>query len=244
MAQDNIQLTPKDKTPHAWQHRLLPFMTGIILTLGLFFFAATLYQLYELNIKIKEAPKLQNKELLDAAENRAPLIEKQWRSLVMLESHVLQQRYHQANVLLMARIWVRYLGFVTGMMLSLIGAAFILGKLREPSTELTLGSEGQGQAIPGSLKVQLVSQSPGIVLVTLGTVLMLVTIMVRHPIEVNDKPVYTSVTAIGTGLVNKSKPADLDDSNTNKKTTPGDDASKILDQGRLRHGVNTEEKPK
>lgn len=243
MTQDDIKLTPKDDSAHhAWQHRLMPFMIGVILTLGLFFFIATMYQLYELNIKIKDAPILVSKTFLDSTENEATLIEKQWRSLVVLETHILQQRYHQANVLLMARIWVRYLGFVTGMMLSLIGAVFILGKLREPSTELSLGSEGGGHVLPGNLKVQLVSQSPGIVLVTLGTVLMLVTIMVHHPIVVTDVPVYTSVTTTGTNSVNQTKPADLDfDSTLNKDVTPGDDMSSILDKARLRHGVNKEE---
>lgn len=161
----------EDSSQHNWQLRLMPFMVGIILTLALFFFVATLYQLYKLNVNIQETPELHNSELIDGGHPASKLVEKQWHSLVILESHILQQRYHQANVLLMARIWVRYLGFVTGMMLSLIGAVFILGKLREPATELTLGSEGENKKLPSNLKVQLVTQSPGIVLVTLGTVL-------------------------------------------------------------------------
>ena len=243
MTQDDMKLRPESDSSHqAWQYRLMPFMTGIILILGIFFFAATMYQLYELNIKIQDVPELDSVQLLNDADNGKTLLEKQWRSLVVLEAHILQQRYHQANVLLMARIWVRYLGFITGMMLSLIGAAFILGKLREPSTQLTLGSEGQSNALSGNLKVQLVSQSPGIVLVTLGTVLMLLTIMIHHPIEVSDSPVYTSVTTVGTNSSNKTKPADLDfDPTSDKADTPGDDMSSILDKARLRHGVDKEE---
>lgn len=179
--------------------------------------------------------------MLEVTDRGLTLMEKQWRSLVVLDSHILQQRYHQANVLLMARIWVRYLGFVTGMMLSMIGAVFILGKLREPTTELTLGNEGENQKIPSNLKVQLVTQSPGIVLVTLGTVLMLITILVHHSIEVNDAPVYTSVTAMGQSTGMTSKPADLSfDSSVRKENAVNDDMKSLLDQARKRHGTDNE----
>ena len=181
-----------------------------MLTLTLFFFAATLFQLYELNLKIQDAPELENTELLQQTESNATLMETQWRTLVVLESHVLQQRYHQANVLLMARIWIRYLGFVTGMMLALIGAVFILGKLREPTTTLTLSGVSPDPNLPGNFKAQLLTQSPGIVLVTLGTVLMLLTILVHHPIQVNDAPVYTSVTTTVNNPVAPPIPANLD----------------------------------
>lgn len=61
MVQDSIQSAPRDDDHHSWQLRLMPFMVGIILILALFFFAATLYQLYELNIKIQKAPGLDSK---------------------------------------------------------------------------------------------------------------------------------------------------------------------------------------
>ena len=48
---------------------------------------------------------------------------------------MIKQRYHQANVLLMAGVRVRYPGLVTGMILALIGAVFVLGKIREERTE-------------------------------------------------------------------------------------------------------------
>tara|TARA_R110002167_G_scaffold26148_3_gene90125 strand:- start:2804 stop:3538 length:735 start_codon:yes stop_codon:yes gene_type:complete len=225
---------------HGWQLRLMPFMIGLILTLALFFFAATLFQLYELNLKIQDAPKLPNSELLQQASTGATLMEKQWRTLVVLESHTLQQRYHQANVLLMARIWIRYLGFVTGMMLALIGAVFILGKLREPTTTLTLSGESQDSAIPGNFKAQLLTQSPGIVLVTLGTGLMLITILVHHQIQVNDVPVYTSVTALGKISATQSKPAELDLGSAGPQQPSGvDQTAALLEQARKRHEMAT-----
>lgn len=240
-ATNGSTVTPVNQD-HSWQLRLLPVMTGLVLTLALFFFAATMHQLYQLNSKIQQVPQLDNSELLASSNTSVTLVEKQWRSLVLLESHVLQQRYHQANVLLMARVWVRYLGFVTGMILALIGAVFILGKLREPTTELSLGSGSSEPANqPGNLKVQLLTQSPGIVLVTLGTVLMLITIMVHHPIEVADAPIYTSVTMTGAPLTESSRPAQLNlDSASTRKPASADQMSRLLEEARLRHGVDAD----
>ncbi|MEH6628865.1 MAG: hypothetical protein V7739_20690 [Motiliproteus sp.] len=236
MAQQLPPASSADDRDHSWQNRLMPFMIGLVLTLALFFFAATLFQLYELNLKIQATPELHSTELLEPASSGMTLMEKQWRTLVLLESHTLQQRYHQANVLLMARIWIRYLGFVTGMMLAFIGAVFILGKLREPTTAMTLSGKSPDPNIPGDFKAQLVTQSPGIVLVTLGTVLMLITILVHHPIQVNDAPVYTSVTAIGKTSPMQSKPADLRfDSTRQQEQNAVDKTAELLEQARERH---------
>jgi len=81
----------------------------------------------------------------------------------------------------MARIWVRYLGFITGMILSFIGAIFVLGKLREPKTEMS---------VSGSVKTHIATQSPGIILVLLGSIIMLTTILSHHQISVVDAPIY------------------------------------------------------
>ena len=141
-----------------WLTRMLPFITKIILALIIFFFSATVYQLFSLNNRVDNAPQLTvEQSLLENVSDKDTHY--QWKTLIVLESHALQQRYHQANVLLMARIWVRYLGFVTGMMLAIIGAIFVLGKLRESNTEMAVG---------GSVQVQIVTQSPGIILVLLG----------------------------------------------------------------------------
>ena len=251
--QKNEQL----KEDHFWQRRLLPMMVGSILALTLFFFAATMYQLFELNQKIQAAPEINHNELLGMGSKQASFVANQWRSLVVLESHVLQQRYHQANVLLMGRIWIRYLGFVTGMILAIIGAVFILGKLREPTTTLDL-SAGEGMdsgtprdsGTPGSaqhsLKLQLVTQSPGIVLAVLGTVLMLITILIHHPIEVKDKPMYTVVDAIGvTDFTNANPPSSSPltpkplklDPQTDSSLDPDADFQRLLNDAKIRHGV-------
>jgi hypothetical protein len=82
----------------------------------------------------------------------------------------------------MARIWITYLGFVTGMILSLVGAAFVLGKIRESASELSI--KGPQWA------VSLMSASPGIILAVLGASLVVVALVIHHPIETADAPLY------------------------------------------------------
>src|SRR5262249_9764301 len=88
----------------------------------------------------------------------------------------------QEKVFLMARVWTQYLGFITGMMLALTGATFILGKIREPESEL-------GAKIP-SAEVTVKSMSPGLLLAALGFFLMLAPLVVDHRIQIVARPVY------------------------------------------------------
>lgn len=172
-----------------WQRRLLPFMVGMLAVLTVFFCIASLLQVQHLNSRIEQPPTFDLQPAnaaLDNIQAEGTLHEKleaaRWRMLAGLEAHALQRRYHQANVLVMSRIWTRYIGFLTGMILALVGATFILGKLREPTTQLDAQSE--------VWKFTLSTASPGIVLAVLGTLLMLTTLVVHTDIEVNDRPLY------------------------------------------------------
>jgi len=96
-----------------WQKRLLPLMAGILIFLTVFFFIASFIQLYYLHGRIEKYPELN----LDTAFSmlkpsaNATDVDKlnyaQWETLSILEKHALQRRYHQANVLLMSRIWTQ-----------------------------------------------------------------------------------------------------------------------------------------
>ena len=171
----------------SWQKKLLPLMIGMLAVLAFFFFVASFIQLYYLHSRIEDAPKLDLAQAFSipdsgAAADMGRLDYSKWKALSILEGYSLQRRYHQANVLLMSRVWTRYLGFVTGMILAFVGAAFILGKLREPETKLD--SEGVW-------KFSLTTASPGLILAVLGTLLMLATIVTHTEIEVTDRPLYT-----------------------------------------------------
>lgn len=174
--------TIADASDHRWQMQLLPLMRGMIVGLTIFFFAASLGQLIYLDREIQNAPHVATAQLGGAPAAVQNLASPEFRILAGLDAALLERKYHQANVFLMGRLWTSYLGFVTGMILALVGAVFILGKMREDSSELnTSGVAGT---------VTLRSSSPGIVLAVLGVVLMTTTIVTNHPIETSDAPVF------------------------------------------------------
>lgn len=186
------------RAEQTWQRRLLPLMVSMLVGLTAFFFVASFVQLYYLQTRIERGPQLDltpamtslddfEKDLRSGAVKDevsfdTRLAYAKWRTLSILEANALQRRYHQAGVLLISRIWTRYLGFVTGTILALVGAAFILGKLRETSSNL--GAEG------ALWKVSITSASPGLILAVLGTILMLATLGTNLELQVNDGPVY------------------------------------------------------
>jgi hypothetical protein len=174
----------------SWQERILPFLLWLVGGATVFFLAATMLQLNSLQRTIQSPPELDLTPALasldQAYSSSDRLLFAQWKTLANLERHALERRYHQANVLLMSRTWTRYLGFMTGMILALVGAAFILGKLREESTSLALKG--------GGVQADLATTSPGLALCVLGTVLMLATILTHNEIETRDaNPLYTRV---------------------------------------------------
>lgn len=174
-----------DDRLEGWQRKLLPLMIGMLVGLTLFFFVASFVQLAYLHGKIWNAPRIDEKAFRvgDGPLNAAT----RFRVLAALERNAVERRYHQANVLLMSRVWTRYLGFVTGMILALVGATFILGKLREEMTSLEAKGAGASMSV--------VSASPGLVLAVLGVTLMTVTILTHHDISTTDTAVYMPLAA-------------------------------------------------
>lgn len=158
-----------------WQRRLLPLMVQVLIAMALFFFVVSLVQLTYMHNTIRRAPEIDLRPAFEALERAQAstyedrVIAAQLKALAIVEAGTIQKRYHQTNTALMARVWTRYMGFVTGMILALLGAIFVVGKLQDASS-VKLGT------------------SPGIVMVTLGVVLMIVTIYVNHPIEGSDAP--------------------------------------------------------
>ncbi len=171
---------------NGWQKQLLPLMSGSIVLLGVFFLAASLYQLYSLQSSARHG-SFNLAPTFDSFEQRSPDSASdqdylRLKVLALLEQNAVERRYHQANAAMLARVWTRYLGFLTGMILSLVGSAFILGKLQGEQTRVNAGSN----LVTASLR----TSSPGIVLAFLGTVLMLTTLMVRFEISTTDLSVY------------------------------------------------------
>lgn len=180
----------QDSEEHAgWQERLLPLMSGLLLGLTLFFFLATFIQISYMHWSILRSPTIDINPDADvevaasAGTFNERLEARQQEVLNRIETYMVEQRYHHALVLIMSGLWLRYMGFVTGMIVALVGASFVLGKLRESPTEV------KGK-LAKSGEFSLISASPGIILVVLGVLLMFTTIIDRDYYEVKDAPVY------------------------------------------------------
>jgi hypothetical protein len=171
----------------AWQRLLLPLMSTVVLGLTIVFVALSTRQLGRLQQYIQQEPTLTVEQLGLAAQkgsidNATAFSYDQFRTLTALELHVIQRRHHQANLLVMSRTWTRYMGFLTGMILALIGATFVLGKLQESETKV------EGGVASNKFAVQ--SSSPGLVLAVLGTVLMSITLLGNVSLQGSDQSVY------------------------------------------------------
>lgn len=194
MTEDGV-VRPKDSkeegTLSRWQQHLSPFIVLLIAGTGLYFLinssiemdglSDNMDQLKPVSLEVLVPDDLLRDQTL-SEEGRISLVK--WRTLAAAESEVLNRRYRYANTNLVAAVWLRYLGFVTGMILSLLGAALLWGKLNVPITELS----GEGGGVKGQLK----TSSPGIVLCVLGAMLMMTAMLNRYEISVVDRPVYTS----------------------------------------------------
>jgi len=177
-----------------WQQRLLPFMRGMLVAVAMLFFVASYSQLYLLNQRIFDTPPIDTREATSVLSSIGTPVHPQdalaiarLRSLVALEASGIERQYHQAGILLMSRLWTSYLGFLTGMMLALVGAAFVLGKIEERPSQMD-------SQLGTFLKLAVSSASPGLFLTTLGTILMVAAIVTHHQIEVNHKSVYLTDT--------------------------------------------------
>ena len=176
-----------DVAGERWRNRLLPAMRGGLVVMAAFFFAASLVQ-YHLLYRDLRGMGPRTQVALEALENTIPQTQRtsvdflQWKTLVLLEQDAMTMRYQQIKATLLLRTWTRYTGFLVGMVLALVGAFFILGRLREETSQLS------GES--GGFKFALVTSSPGVILAVLGTILMVVTLVVKFDFSVQDRPVY------------------------------------------------------
>lgn len=171
-----------------WQRKVLPIMIGVLIAAMLAFLVLSFVQGAALGKAIQAAPSLEVAPVLSSVNCasvggdavRARCLE--WKVAVMLEQHTINRRYHQANVALLVRVTVKYLGFLTGMLMSLVGAVFVLGRLTEATSKLAAqGAFG---------KFTIATVSPGLILALLGTVLMISTVLTNPPTDVVDGNVY------------------------------------------------------
>ena len=192
-AMENIESTPTEKKEAnevlAWQNKLLPWMISVpTVLIGAFIVLATLQLNRFEDFVYQDDKKNVENALFPVAPGTDSLLKQntellKWQTLVKMEEYSINRRYNQGGVLLMSRIYIKYLGFFTGMILAIVGSVFIISKLKEDVSEL----EGN---IQDKTKFKLVSSSPGIIFGVLGTLLMMTTILTHSEINVKDMPLY------------------------------------------------------
>lgn len=180
---------PDSQDDQKWQRKLLPFTTRFLVGMVVIFFAFSMFNFYQMQnflkdeaagnnrLKIESIVKDQGKTQL--ANESADMVQ---HLLLVMEADVIDKRYRQANALLISRIWTRQLAFITGMVLAFVGAVFILSKVSQGRTDVSVSVK--------DWKNEISSSSPGLVLAFFGTVMMIVSLVVQQKIEVQDRPVY------------------------------------------------------
>ena len=193
-----------------WQERLLPLMINLLVALTIFFFVATFFQISYLHWSILQYPEIDlgksdaNLLTTNTDTSNDQFSSRKLEYLARLEAYVVERRYHAASVGLMSSTWIRYLGFITGMILALIGASFVLGKLQGTDTEIAGKSSG--------IDISLKTASPGIILAVLGSLLMFATIIDEDTRNIVDAPIYiTSATGFESLEFPTPIPVSLDD---------------------------------
>jgi hypothetical protein len=167
-----------------WQTRLLPFMIGSLIVVGLTFIASTLWFFHDLEQRLEwrqtDVVSVLDKLGSQGAPAADPQSYRDWYVRATLESVALQQRFNVQATVVKGRLWTRFMGFLTGMLLALTGCVFVLGKMREP---VDFTGEGQG------MKVALAA-SPGVFLSLIGAILIGISLVVETTVELSDMSIF------------------------------------------------------
>jgi hypothetical protein len=124
---------------------------------------------------------LRSQALLTSLEARALPVESiDVLARTALEHDTLMLRHERASASLAMRTWLRFMSLIFGAILVLIGSAFVMGRISDPKAESSLSGEGPG------LKLAVKSTYPGLVLASLGALLIAVPNLAQQSIEVND----------------------------------------------------------
>lgn len=168
-----------------WQKSL--FVVGIVATLLIFgsFVWMTVWQVNTVQHSIGNAPELHDSVITTLYSADLDADQRLTGGLFHLENEIIKKRYHNANVLLRGQIYIKYLGFLTGMILSILGAMFVLGKYREQPFTANAKSE---RAAHFNFSFQ--STSPGLLLTFAGVIILMTTLLNKSELAVKDQPVY------------------------------------------------------
>lgn len=183
-------------------------MVGSLMVVGLTFIGATLFFFHDLEQRLEHSA-VDIVKLVDSVAEKGtpadPQVHRDWYVRSTLEGIALQQRFNAQAAVVKGRLWTRFMGFLTGMLLALTGCVLVLGKMREPVN-------ASGQA-PGGYALAIAS-SPGVFLALLGTALIGISLVVQTNVEMADTAVYlpqqVDVTRMGTSKsTDRGEPAPI-----------------------------------
>lgn len=217
LAKPNVISNEEIIRTDTWQKRLLPWMVVLpTLLVGAFIFLASLRMnkiesfIYKNDASFLDG-KMISPEKLDLRSPTAANMEYiNLYVLTEMEQYSMNKRYSQAAAITMSTIYSKYLGFFTGMILAIVGAIFIISKLKESSTNIEASMREE-------LKFKLLSSSPGIIFGFLGAALMTITILHKGEVNVNDSPLYLNHYNLSRAPYDPNRPG-IDSSNINQLT--------------------------
>lgn len=180
----------QDRQLLSWQRRMSSFMAASIIVAAGFFAIMTIWQFASFQASVRKSvaalPDVWGHDAVTATTYEQQFELASARAAFVLERELIARRYDQANLTVTTRVWTRLMGFITGMILALVGAAFVLGKLSEDLSEAGARAGPPGQEWSFSVR----STSPGIILVVMGTVLMAFSISIQGALSVEDQAIY------------------------------------------------------
>lgn len=219
---DTGKMTEHQKHITKWQNRLLPWLIIMPSLLVLVFIYLATQQVNRFNKALEVKEKSVSETILASDSSglknlKGNLDYIKWMTLTKMEEESINKRYYQGGLLLLSRIFIKYLGFLTGMIIAIVGSVFIIGKLSEDSSKIE-GSAGE------QIRFSIISSSPGIIFGILGTALMIGTILQHNDITVQEQPMYLNpntilVTKPVTGPTKAVNPVSIDQlDSTDKKS--------------------------
>jgi hypothetical protein len=166
-----------------WQRKVLPFMMLAIVMAAVFFGLATyvFFNRLQSDLDYARAEPFGLINRIEASSGAKDPAFRDWAARATLEQHALQQRFNVQVAIVKGRLWARFMGFLTGMILALTGCVFVLGKLR---ADVDFSGSASGAA------ANLKTTSPGIFLALLGTVVIGMALGVSGSVEGKDAAIY------------------------------------------------------
>lgn len=167
-----------------WQRAVLPFMVSA-LVLAAMFFGWTTYAFFDRLQSELTYRKAEVHALIDRVDSgmngAANPVYRDWAVRATLEQAALEQRFNVQVAIVKGRLWSRFMGFLTGMLLALTGCVFVLGKLR---TDIDFSGTASGAS------AIVKTTSPGVYLALLGTVVIGMALAMPGTVESTDAAIY------------------------------------------------------